>query len=87
MTTQPIYLDYAATTPVDPRVAAKMIPYLTELFGNPASRSHAYGWVAEEAVELARDQVAALIGADSKEIVWTSGATESNNLAIKGAAR
>jgi len=87
MTTQPIYLDYAATTPVDARVAAKMIPYLTELFGNPASRSHAYGWAAEEAVEIAREQVAALIGADPKEIVWTSGATESNNLAIKGAAR
>ena len=87
MTTQPIYLDYAATTPVDARVAAKMIPYLTELFGNPASRSHAYGWAAEEAVEIAREQVAALVGADPKEIVWTSGATESNNLAIKGAAR
>ena len=82
----PIYLDYSATTPVDPRVAAKMIPYLTELFGNPASRSHAYGWTAEEAVEEAREQVAALINADAKEIIWTSGATESNNLAIKGAA-
>ena len=83
----PIYLDYSATTPVDPRVAAKMIPWLTEHFGNPASRSHAYGWTAEEAVEDARAEVAALIGADAKEIVWTSGATESNNLAIKGAAR
>ena len=82
----PIYLDYAATTPVDRRVASKMIPYLTEQFGNPASRSHAYGWVAEEAVELAREQVCALINADPREIVWTSGATESNNLAIKGAA-
>ncbi len=82
----PIYMDYSATTPVDPRVAAKMIPYLTEQFGNPASRSHHYGWEAEEAVELARAQVAALVNADSKEIVWTSGATESNNLAIKGAA-
>ena len=82
----PIYMDYSATTPVDPRVAAKMIPYLTEKFGNPASRSHHYGWEAEEAVELAREQVAALVNADSKEIVWTSGATESNNLAIKGAA-
>jgi cysteine desulfurase len=82
----PIYLDYSATTPVDPRVAAKMIPYLTELFGNPASRSHAYGWAAEEAVEEAREQVAALVNADAKEIIWTSGATESNNLAIKGAA-
>ncbi len=82
----PIYLDYSATTPVDPRVAAKMIPWLTEHFGNPASRSHAYGWEAEKAVEDAREQVAALVNADAKEIIWTSGATESNNLAIKGAA-
>ncbi len=83
----PVYLDYAATTPVDRRVASKMLPYLTELYGNPASRSHAYGWVAEEAVELARERVCALINADPREIVWTSGATESNNLAIKGAAQ
>lgn len=82
----PIYLDYSATTPVDPRVAAKMIPYLTEHFGNPASRSHPYGWTAEKAVENAREEVAKLVGADPREIVWTSGATESNNLAIKGAA-
>ena len=83
----PIYLDYSATTPVDPRVADEMIPWLTERFGNPASRSHAYGWDAEKAVEDAREQVAALVGADSREIIWTSGATESNNLAIKGAAQ
>ncbi len=82
----PIYLDYSATTPIDPRVAAKMIPFLTEHFGNPASRSHAYGWTAEHAVEEAREDVAALLNADPKEIVWTSGATEGNNLAIKGAA-
>ncbi|MGL4603498.1 MAG: IscS subfamily cysteine desulfurase [Iodobacter sp.] len=83
---KPIYLDYSATTPVDPRVAARMIPCLTEQFGNPASRSHAYGWEAEAAVEEAREQVAALVHCDPKEIVWTSGATESNNLALKGAA-
>ena len=83
----PIYMDYGATTPVDPRVVDAMIPWLREHFGNPASRSHAWGWEAEEAVEKARDQVAALIGADPREIVWTSGATESNNLALKGAAQ
>ena len=83
----PIYLDYSATTPVDPRVAEQMIPWLVEKFGNPASRSHAYGWEAEKAVEDAREQVARLVNADSKEIIWTSGATESNNLAIKGAAQ
>jgi cysteine desulfurase len=82
----PIYLDYSATTPVDPRVAQKMIPYLTEHFGNPASRSHAFGWKAEEAVEEARAQVAALVRCDAKDLVWTSGATESINLALKGAA-
>ena len=83
----PIYMDYSATTPVDPRVAAKMIPFLTEHFGNPASRSHAYGWESEAAVEEAREQVAALVNCDAKEIVWTSGATESINLAVKGAAQ
>jgi len=84
---KPIYLDYSATTPVDLRVVKRMVPYLYERFGNPASRSHGYGWDAEEAVEIAREQVAALVHADPKEIVWTSGATESNNLAIAGAAR
>ncbi len=82
----PIYMDYGATTPVDPRVVDAMIPWLREHFGNPASRSHAWGWEAEAAVEKARQDVADLIGADPREIVWTSGATESNNLAIKGAA-
>jgi cysteine desulfurase len=82
----PIYLDYSATTPVDPRVAEKMIPWLTEHFGNPASRSHGYGWEAEAAVETAREEVAKLVNCDAKEIIWTSGATESNNLALKGAA-
>ena len=82
----PIYMDYGATTPVDPRVVDAMVPWLREHFGNPASRSHAWGWEAEEAVENSRADVAALVGADPREIVWTSGATESNNLAIKGAA-
>ncbi len=82
----PIYMDYGATTPVDPRVVDAMIPWLREHHGNPASRSHAWGWEAEEAVEKARADVAALLNADAREIVWTSGATESNNLAIKGAA-
>jgi cysteine desulfurase len=83
----PIYLDYSATTPIDPRVAEKMIPYLTEKFGNPASRSHAFGWDADRAVEQAREEVAGLVNCDPREIVWTSGATESDNLAIKGAAQ
>jgi len=83
---KPIYLDYSATTPVDPRVAAKMIPYLTEHFGNPASRSHAFGWETEKAVEDARAEVAQLVHCDPKELVWTSGATEAINLALKGAA-
>ena len=82
----PIYMDYSATNPCDPRVVDAMIPWLREHFGNPASRSHAWGWEAEAVVEKAREQVAALIGADPREIVWTSGATESNNLALKGAA-
>jgi cysteine desulfurase len=82
----PIYLDYSATTPVDPRVVDKMVPYLREQFGNPASRSHAYGWEAEKAVEEAREEVAKLVNADPREIIWTSGATESSNLALKGAA-
>jgi cysteine desulfurase len=83
----PIYMDYSATNPCDPRVVDAMIPWLREHFGNPASRSHAWGWEAESAVEKAREHVAALIGADPREIVWTSGATESNNLALKGAAQ
>ncbi|MFO0235614.1 MAG: IscS subfamily cysteine desulfurase [Burkholderiales bacterium] len=82
----PIYLDYSATTPVDPRVVDRMVPWLGQNFGNPASRSHAYGWAAEQAVEEAREHVAALVGCDAKELVWTSGATESINLAVKGAA-
>ncbi|MDP1968291.1 MAG: IscS subfamily cysteine desulfurase [Burkholderiaceae bacterium] len=82
----PIYMDYSATSPCDERVVDAMIPWLREHYGNPASRSHAWGWEAEAAVERAREQVAALIGADPREIVWTSGATESNNLALKGAA-
>ena len=83
---QPIYLDYSATTPVDPRVADRMVPYLYERFGNPASNSHAYGWEAEKAVETARAQVAELVNCDPRELVWTSGATEAINLALKGAA-
>jgi len=84
---QGIYLDYQATTPVDPRVLDAMLPYFSERFGNPHSKQHAYGWLAEEAVEVAREQTAAILGAEAREIVFTSGATESNNLAVKGAAR
>jgi len=83
----PIYMDYGSTTPVDQRVVDAMIPWLREHFGNPASRSHAWGWEAEAAVEKARGEVADLVGADPREIVWTSGATESINLALKGAAQ
>jgi cysteine desulfurase len=86
MAVHPVYLDYSSTTPVDPRVVDKMVPWLYENYGNPASRSHSFGWAAEEAVEQARADVASLVNADPREIVWTSGATESNNLAIKGAA-
>lgn len=87
MSVKPVYFDYSATTPVDPRVVDKMVPWLYEHFGNPASRSHAFGWEAEAAVEQARADVAELVNADPREIIWTSGATESNNLAIKGAAQ
>jgi cysteine desulfurase len=84
---RPIYLDMQATTPMDPRVLDKMLPYLTEQYGNPHSRTHAYGWEAEDAVDIARTQVAELIGAGAKDIVFTSGATESNNMIIKGIAK
>src|ERR671919_2650349 len=83
---RPIYMDYHATTPVDPDVVAAMVPWFTERFGNAASRQYRYGWEALDAVDRAREQVAAVIGADAKEIVFTSGATESNNLALKGLA-
>ncbi len=86
MENKPIYLDYSATTPIDPQVVEAMMPFLTESFGNPASRSHSFGWSAEEAVEISRKHVADLVGCDSRELVWTSGATESINLALKGAA-
>ena len=83
---RPIYLDAQATTPTDPRVLDKMLPYLTSLYGNPHSRTHAYGWETEKAVETARQQVADLIGADARSIIFTSGATESNNMSLKGVA-
>lgn len=82
----PIYMDYNATTPVDPQVVEAMLPYLRDRFGNAASRNHEFGWVAEEAVENAREQIARVIGASAKEVIWTSGATEANNIAIKGVA-